>query len=147
MKKLLFLCGVLITAQLAVAAAANTQTVQPVQPATRAEQKKAFKARKSQIRQLLKAYQKAPEAQKPAIKAQLTQVVSQSMDAALAYMKARVNDEQANLDNWKAKIASDEANLPALKAQRVEDLLSGEAKRKYKAAKKAWKKQFKSLKK
>ena len=41
----------------------------------------------------------------------------------------------------------DEKNLEAVKAQRVDDLLSGEAKKKQKAAKKAWKKQMKAVKK
>ena len=37
-------------------------------------------------------------------------------------------------------------NLPAVKAQRVEDLLSGEAAKKQKAAKKAWREQMKKVK-
>ena len=69
------------------------------------------------------------------------------MDAQLAYMKERIAAERANLDNWEKKIQEDEKNLEAVKAQRVDDLLSGEAKKKQKAAKKAWKKQMKAVKK
>ena len=68
------------------------------------------------------------------------------MDAQLDYMKATIAAERANLDNWEKKIEADEQNLAQVKAQRVEDLLSGEAKRKYKAAKKAWKKQMRQVK-
>lgn len=113
---------------------------------TPAEQKKQFKARRKLIKKLVKAYHKAPEAEKPAIKAQLTEVVSQGVDAGINYVKARITAERANLDNWEAKVKAEEADLPAVKAQRVEDLLSGEAKRKHKAAKKAWKKQMKEAK-
>ena len=69
------------------------------------------------------------------------------MDAQLVYMKERIAAERANLDNWEKKIEQDEKNLEAVKAQRVEDLLSGEAKKKQKAAKKAWKKQMRQVKK
>lgn len=113
---------------------------------TPAEQKKQFKARRKLIKKLVKAYRKAPEAEKPAIKAQLAEVVSQGVDAGLAYVKDRIAAERANLDNWEAKVKAEEDDLPAVKAQRVEDLLSGEAKRKHKAAKKAWKKQMKEAK-
>ncbi len=113
---------------------------------TPAEQKKQFKARRKLIKKLVKAYRKAPEAEKPAIKAKLAEVVSQGVDAGLAYVKNRIAAERANLDNWEAKVQAEEADLPAVKARRVEDLLSGEAKRKHKAAKKAWKKQIKEAK-
>lgn len=113
---------------------------------TPAEQKKQFKVRRKLIKKLVKAYRKAPEAEKPTIKAQLAEVVSEGVDAGLSYVKARIAAERANLDNWEAKVRAEEANLPAVKAQRVEDLLSGEAKRKHKAAKKAWKKQMKEAK-
>lgn len=113
---------------------------------TPAEQKKQFKARRKLIKKLVKAYRKAPQAEKPAIKAQLTEVVSQGVDAGIVYVKARIAAERANLDIWQAKVEAEEADLPAVKAQRVEDLLSGEAKRKYKAARKAWKKQIKEAK-
>lgn len=122
------------------------KTTETQQTLTPAEQKKQFKARRKLIKKLVKAYRKAPEAEKPAIKAQLAEVVSQGVDAGLAYVKARIAAERANLDNWEAKIKAEEDDLPAVKAQRVEDLLSGEAKRKHKAARKAWKKQIKDAK-
>ena len=68
------------------------------------------------------------------------------MDAGLAYVKDRIAAERANLDNWENKVKADEANLEQVKAQRVEDLLSGVAEKKHKAAKKAWKKQLKEAK-
>ncbi len=110
-------------------------------------EKSSFMARRKQIKQLIKKYKKAPANEKPAIKAELTQVVSVHVDAQLAYMKERIAAERANLDNWEKKIQEDEKNLEAVKAQRVDDLLSGEAKKKQKAAKKAWKKQMKAVKK
>lgn len=105
-----------------------------------------FKARRKQIKELIKKYKKAPEAQKPAVKAELAQVVSAQVDAQMVYMKQRIADERANLDNWERKINEDEQNLAQVKAQRVEDLLSGEAAKKHKAAKKAWKKQMRRMK-
>lgn len=110
-------------------------------------EKSAFQARRKQIKQLLKKYKKASESEKPAIKAQLAQVVGQHVDAQLVYMKEHIAAERANLDNWEKKIQEDEKNLEAVKAQRVEDLLSGEAQKKQKAAKKAWKKQMRAVKK
>ena len=74
-------------------------------------------------------------------------MVGTHVDAQLAYMKEHIAAERANLDNWEKKIQEDEKNLAAVKAKRVEDLLSGEAKKKQKAAKKAWKKQLKAVKK
>ena len=62
------------------------------------------------------------------------------------YMKNRIAAERANLDNWEQKIKDDQAHLAQVKAQRVEDLLSGEAAKKHKAAKKAWKKQMRQIK-
>ncbi len=109
-------------------------------------QQNDFKARRKQIKDLIKKYKKAPESQKPAIKTELSQVVSAQVDAQMVYMKQRIADERANLDNWERKINEDEQNLAQVKAQRVEDLLSGEAAKKHKAAKKAWKKQMKSMK-
>ena len=115
-------------------------------PAVVSTEKNAFQARRKQIKELIKKYKKAPEAQKPAIKAELEKVVSAHVDAQMEYMKQRIAAERANLDNWEKKIATDEKNLAAVKAQRVEDLLSGAAKKKQKAAKKAWKKQIKAVK-
>lgn len=165
MKKIVLLCTAFVFSAAAFAGTQETvgfvEAAQPaecslpaggrdVKPAsealTPAEQKKQFKARRKLIKKLVKAYRKAPQAQKPAIKAQLAEVVSQGVDAGILYVKARIAAERANLDNWQAKIQAEEADLPSVKAQRVEDLLSGEAKRKHKAAKKAWKKQIKEAK-
>lgn len=146
MKKLLF--TILLTGLLAPLATAQETASKPSAKTTLAAQQKAqFKARRKQIKQLVKKYHKAAAQDKPAIKEQLAQVVSQNVDAGMNYMKNRIAAERANLDNWEAKIKQDEANLPQVKAQRVEDLLSGEAKKKQKAARKAWKQQIKSLKK
>ncbi len=128
----------------AVTAGSAVQTQPTLTPA---EQKKAFKARRKQIKKLVKAYRKASAEEKPAIKAQLEKLVSDSVDAGMVYVKNRIAAERANLDNWEAKVNADQANLQQVKAQRVEDLLSGEAERKHKAAKKAWKKQLKAAKK
>ena len=149
MKKLIFplvLCGV---CSVAFAADKAEQPVQPAevkapaqvqqsQPArtpqmTQAGQKKAFKARQKQVKKLIKQYRKASDTEKPAVKA--------------PYAKRRIAAERANLDNWEAKLQETEQNLDAYKNKRVEDLLSGEAERKYKAAKKVWKKQLKEAKK
>ena len=115
-------------------------------PAVASTEKNAFQARRKQIKELIKKYKKASEDQKPAIKAELEKVVSAHVDAQMEYMKQRIAAERANLDNWEKKSATDEKNLAAVKAQRVEDLLSGAAKKKQKAAKKAWKKQIKAVK-
>ena len=162
MKKLIFplvLCGVCSVAFAAdkPAQTADAAAVKPVPAAqnqpvqepkmTQAEQKKEFKTRQKQLKKLLKQYRKASDTEKPAIKAQLAEVVSESIDANLAYAKRRIAAERANLDNWEAKLQETEQNLDAYKNKRVEDLLSGEAERKYKAAKKAWKKQLKEAKK
>ena len=117
------------------------------QPAVVSAEKEAFKARRKQIKGLIKKYKKAPESEKAAIKEELSKLVSQHVDAQMAYMKERIAQERANLDNWEKKIAEDEKNLDAVKAKRVEDLLSGEAKKKQKAARKAWKKQMRQVKK
>lgn len=126
---------------------ADKKQNQTAKKATPAEQKKAFEARRKQIKKLVKKYRKASEEEKPAIKEQLSQIVSESVDAGLAYVKARIAAERANLDNWETKLQEDEKNLAQIKAKRVEDLLSGEAKRKHKAAQKAWKKQMKEAEK
>lgn len=114
---------------------------------TPAERKKQAKERRKQIKKLVKAYRKASSAEKPAIKAQLTELVSVAVDNGLSYMKDRIAAERANLDNWEAKVKEQEANLDEVKTLRVEDLLSGTAEKKHKAAKKAWKKQLKEAKK
>ena len=148
MKKTILFCVCLLAG--AACFAAQTQPVTSATLATkvtRAEQKKQFKERRKLIRKLVKDYRKAPAAQKPAIKEQLTQLVSQSVDAARAYVRERIAAEKANLQNWEDKLNAEEKNLDKIKAERVEDLLSGTAEKKHKAAKKAWKKQMKTLKK
>lgn len=148
MKKVILFCVCLLVSTACFAA--QTQPVAAatsVTKITRAEQKKQFKARRKLIRKLVKDYRKATDAQKPAIKAQLAEMVSQSVDAGRAYVRERINAEKANLQNWEDKLNAEEKNLTEIKAQRVEDLLSGVAKKKHKAAKKAWKKQMKAIKK
>lgn len=161
MKKLiltLLLCGVgsmALAADSSAGAVSKTDVQTPAAEAaektakkmTRAEQKKAFEARRKLVKKLVKQYRKASDEQKPAIKAQLTEVVSESVDANLAYIKERIAAERANLDNWEKKIQESEKDLDAVKARRVEDLLSGEAKRQHKAAQKEWKKQMKEAEK
>ena len=143
MKKLLLFMLLLGLFAPCVQAKQKTATDKPAVVST---EKEAFKARRAQIKELIKKYKKAPESEKPAIKAELTAVVSEHVDAQLAYMKTRIAAERANLDNWEKKIQADEQNLPAVKAQRVEDLLSGDAEKKQKAARKAWKIQMRQLK-
>lgn len=126
---------------------AQNQAAQSDKPAVVSATKKEFQARRKQIKELIKKYKKATESDKAAIKEELTQLVSQHVDAQLVYMKEHIAAERANLDNWEKKIAEDEKNLEQVKAQRVEDLLSGAAKKKQKAAKKAWKKQMRQVKK
>ena len=144
MKKII-LCTLLVSL-VAPVSWAHKQEPKDAQPAAVATAQDDFKARRKQIKELIKKYKKAPEAQKPAIKAELAQVVSAQVDAQMVYMKQRIADERANLDNWERKINEDEQNLAQVKAQRVEDLLSGEAAKKHKAAKKAWKKQMRRMK-
>lgn len=120
--------------------------LRPAKKLTPAEEKKAFESRRKLIDKLVKQYRKATEAEKPAIKAKLTEAVSESVDAGMVYLENRIAAERANLDNWEGKLKEDQKNLPQIKARRVEDLISGEAKRKHKAAKKAWKKQMKEAK-
>ncbi len=129
------------------AVAENTLPAQQTPALTAAQRKDIFKARRKQIKQLVKKYKKAAEPEKPAIKQELSALVGEQVDAGLTYMKNRIQEERANLDNWEAKIKQDEANLAAVKAQRVEDLLSGTAKEKFKQARKKWKKELKNKRK
>ena len=145
MKKILFL--VLCIGLLAPVTLAGEKQSQSSKTVTVSAEKNEFKARRKQIKELIKKYKKAPESKKAVIKAELTAVVSQHVDGQMKYMKERIAAERINLDNWEKKIKEDEKNLDAVKAQRVEDLLSGEAKKKQKVAKKAWKKQMREMKK
>ena len=144
MKKLVLF--VLLAGLVAPACLAKENPAVAGKPAAVSTQQEAFKARRAQIKSLIKKYKKAPESEKPAVKAELAQVVSTQVDAQIDYMKARIAAERANLDNWEKKIQTDEQNLAQVKAQRVEDLLSGEAAKKQKAARKAWKKQMRQIK-
>ncbi len=147
MKKLL-LCGFLFLFSVPFVAAENVLPAPPQTPALTAAQRKAiFKARRKQIKQLVKKYKKASAQEKPAIKQELSALVGEQVDAGLMYMKNRIQEERANLDNWEAKIKQDEENLPAVKAQRVEEILSGTAKQKFKQARKKWKKELKNKRK
>ncbi len=112
-----------------------------------ADPKKEFKVRQKKIKKLLKKYRKASNEEKIIIKEELYQVVSQSIDSSIIYVKNRIAAERANLDNWEAKLQADEKNLDQIKARRVEELISGEAERKHKAAQKKWKRQMKEAKK
>lgn len=127
------------------------QTVPTTQPEISAQvikqRKKLFKQRRQQIRQLVKQYKKASASEKPAIKARLEELVSQNTEDGLSFAKERLAQEKAYLAAWEQKINTDEANLAQLKAQQVEDLLSGSAREKYKQAKKRWKAQVKAMKK
>lgn len=145
MKKII-LCTLLVSLVAPLSWAHKQEPKDGKTAAVATTQSNNFKARRKQIKELIKKYKKAPEAQKPAIKEALAQVVSVQVDAQMAYMKQRIADERANLDNWERKINEDEQNLAQVKAQRVEDLLSGEAAKKHKAAKKAWKKQMRRMK-
>ena len=132
---------------LSVVPVPGVSVVQPTQTLTRAAQKKAFKARRKLIAKLVKAYHKATPQEKPAILAQLQEAVTQNTQAGLTYVKERISAERANLDSWENKVKQDEANLAQLSAQRVEALLSKDAKKEYKARRKAWKKQIKEARK
>lgn len=144
MKKLVIF--VLLLGLLAPVSLAKEKQLKDGKAAVVSAEKAQFKARREQIKTLLKKYKKAPESEKPALKAELFQLVGEQVDAQLVYMKEHIAAERANLDNWERKIEHDEQNLAQVKAQRVEDLLSGEAKKKQKAAKKAWKRQMKKVK-
>ena len=112
------------------------QDVQKIQPVFENEQ----------INKLVKKYRKASAEEKPLIRQELYEIVSESMDLGLSSMKARIAQQKANLAHWEAKLAESEARWDELKAQRVEDLLSGAAERKYKLAQKAWKQEMKDQK-
>lgn len=144
MKKLLVF--ILFLGLLAPVGVAKEKQTQHSQAATVSAKRAQFKARRKHIKELIKKYKKAPESEKPAIKTELSAVVGEQVDAQIDYMKTRIAAERANLDNWEKKIQADEQNLPAVKAQRVEDLLSGEAAKKQKAARKAWRQQMRAIK-
>ena len=115
-------------------------------PTVTKAQKKEFKARRKQLNQLVKQYQKTPENEKASVKAEVEKIVSTGVEDHLSYMKSYVAQQRERLDRWEAKIQEDEQNLSRIKAQRVEDLLTGAAKEKHKQAKKRWKAQLKAQK-
>lgn len=112
-----------------------------------AQWRKALQARRKLIRKLVKAYHKASSAEQVAIKAQLEQLVGESIEDSLARIKAQIASERANLSRWEEKIQQDEKNLAQLRKSRVEELLAKDAKAKHKARRKAWKKQIKAMRK
>ena len=111
------------------------------------QRRKEFKERRKLIKKLVKQYKKAPEEEKATVKAQLEQVVSDGVDAGITYVKERLAADRARLERWEEKVKADEANLAQVKAQRVEDLLTGEAGKKHRQAKKNWKQQLRAQKK
>ncbi len=112
------------------------------------EQYERFKARNKEIKKLAKAYRKAKTEEKKAeIKARLTQIVSEATDESIAWSKERIASVRANLDQWEITLQEQEANLEQIKAQRVDDILSGEAERRHKLAQKRWKQEMKDRKK
>lgn len=111
------------------------------------EQYKRFQARNAEIRKLTKAYRKASATQKPVIKKRLAQIVSEATDESIAWSKERIAAERANLDQWEKTLQEREGNLEQVKAQRVDDILSGEAERRHKLAQKRWKQEMKDRKK
>ena len=87
------------------------------------------------------------EEEKAAIKEQLSQIVSQATDESMLWAQQRIDAEQANLEQWERKLQERREHLAEIKAQRVEDILTGEAEQRFKLAKKRWKKEIKELKK
>ena len=114
---------------------------------TQEQRDKVFKERNKEIRKLVKKYRKASAEQKPQIKARLSEIVSQATDESMAWSKARIAAERENLAQWEQKLQEQEENLPEVKARRVDEILSGEAERRHKLAKKRWKKELKDRKK
>lgn len=141
-KKLSVLLGIVLFAAGSVQAQNEKQAAQP----SVAAQRKAFKAQRKQLDKLVKQYKKASAEEKPAIKTQLEQTVSEWVDMGIAHVKTRIAEEKANLQRWEEKVQADEARLTQLKEERLNDLLSGEAKKKFKEARKQWKKQLKAAK-
>ncbi len=148
MKKCFVICCLLLCAGFIWAqdgAAAQRPLALAVRPS--AEQRKLFKQRNKEIRRLTKQYRRASEEEKPLIKEQLAQLVSTATDEGLAWTKERIASEKANLDVWEQKLAQQEKNLEEIKARRVDEILSGEAERRYKLARKRWKKEMKAVRK
>ena len=112
------------------------------------QQQKRFKKRNKEIKKLAKQYRKAKDENKKAeIKARLLEIVSAATDESLVWSKERIAAVRANLDQWEKTLKEQEKNLDAVKAKRVDDILSGEAERRYKLAQKRWKQEMKDRKK
>lgn len=169
MKKLIFTLFLAVAAGALYAQQAQQKDAPPVQPQaagqtlpsqpeaaateekpalSQEEQYERFKARNKEIKKLAKAYRKAKTEEKKAeIKARLTQIVSEATDESIAWSKERIASVRANLDQWEITLQEQEANLEQIKAQRVDDILSGEAERRHKLAQKRWKQEMKDRKK
>ncbi len=153
MKKLLLIAGL---AWGTLGVQAQEALPQETQPAVKTQAQetalpldayKRFQARNKQIRKLTKQYRKAKTAEKKAqLKEQLLQIVSEATDEGLVRSRERIAAERANLNRWEEKIKEQESHLDEVKAQRVEDLLSGEAERRHKLAQQRWKKEMKDRK-
>lgn len=115
---------------------------------TQEELRERFEKRNKEIKKLAKAYRKAKsEEKKTEIKARLAEIVSEATDESMAWSKERIASVRANLDQWEITLQQQQANLEQIKAQRVEDILSGEAERRHKLAQKRWKQEMKDRKK
>ncbi len=122
--------------------------VQPKPALSPKEQQKRFEKRNKEIKKLAKQYRKAKSDDKKAeIKARLLEIVSQATDESIVWGKERIAAVRANLDQWEKTIQEQEKNLDQVKAKRVDDILSGEAERRYKLAQKRWKQEMKDRKK
>lgn len=144
------LCAAQTAAKDAPAAEAQASEVKAEQKPvlTREEQHKLFQARNKEIRKLTKAYRNAKTEEKKAqIKARLSEIVSAATDEGIGWSRARIAAERANLDQWEKTLDAQETNLDQVKAQRVDDILSGEAERRHKLAQKRWKQEMKDRKK
>ena len=101
-----------------------------LQPLTPQEQKERFDARNKEIRKLTKRYRKTKsEEEKVRIKERLSEIVSEATDEGIAWSKERIATTRSDMDRWEKMIRDQEANLEQIKAQRVDDILSGEAER------------------
>ncbi|MBO7238841.1 MAG: hypothetical protein J6U96_06190 [Elusimicrobiaceae bacterium] len=149
MKKIiLFLIAVFVLGAALPLAAQTADKKLPVYMRPTKEQRLEFKQRNKQIRALTKKYRKAQTAEeKAAIKAQLTQIVSDATDASMAWAIERVAAEKENLISWEQKLQERQKNLDEIKARRVDEILSGEAERRFKLSTKRWKKEMTEMQK
>ena len=131
------------------ASALAPAAAEPKKPVlTQEELRERFEKRNKEIKKLAKAYRKAKSEEKKAdIKARLAEIVSEATDESMAWSKERIASVRANLDQWEITLQQQQANLEQIKAQRVEDILSGEAERRHKLAQKRWKQEMKDRKK